>query len=72
MKDTIGSGLITGIFNPQDFNRLISREGKSLSQVFDERGYSKTPKLIQTLRNSLNYILSKEGFLKVKGLMLES
>lgn len=68
MKDTIGSGLITGIFNPQDFNRLISREGKSLSQVFDERGYSKTPKLIQNIKEFIELHIEQGRVLESEGL----
>lgn len=68
MKDTVGSGLITGAFNTHDFIRLRSREGKSLEQVFDERGYSKNPKPISNIKEFIELhieqgrVLESEGF----------
>lgn len=53
LKACLGSALVTDKFNPDDFVRLVSREGKTLEQVFDERGHSKELERIQGVKGYL-------------------
>ena len=49
-RSTIGSGLITKEVYKHDIGEAMNREGKTLSEVFKERGYSLQPKRIQGVK----------------------
>ena len=52
-RSTIGSGLITKEVYKHDIGEAVNREGKTLSEVFKERGYNMEPKRIQGVKEYL-------------------
>lgn len=68
MKATLGSSLITGEYNPEDFINLKSREGKSLGEIFKERGYNQTPEVIKGIKAYLELHIEQGRILENEGL----
>ncbi|NLY46966.1 MAG: Zn-dependent hydrolase [Tissierella sp.] len=68
MKATLGSSLITGEYNPDDFINLRSREGKSLGEIFKERGYNRSPEIIQGVKAYLELHIEQGRILEGEGL----
>lgn len=53
LKACLGSALVTGKFDPEDFVRLVSRDGKTLQQVFADRGHSTDLRVIDGVKGYL-------------------
>lgn len=68
LKSTFGSILITGEYDPDDFLNLKSRDGKNLGDVFKERGYSQTPKIIEGVKNYLELHIEQGRVLESENL----
>lgn len=68
MKATLGSSLITGEYSPQDFINLKSRTGKSLGEIFNERGYKQSPDIIQGVKTYLEIHIEQGRILENEGL----
>ncbi|MDR7870885.1 MAG: M20 family metallo-hydrolase [Tissierellaceae bacterium] len=68
MKATLGSSLITGEYNPSDFEVLKSRDGKSLMDIFKERGYDQTPEVIQGIKAYLELHIEQGRILESENL----
>ena len=70
MKATLGSSLITGEYNPGDFVNLKSRTGKSLQDIFKERGYNQTPDRIQGVKAYLELHIEQGRILESEDLKI--
>lgn len=70
MKATFGSSLITGEYNPKDFEVLKSREGKFLGEIFKERGYSQSPDVISGVKVFLELHIEQGRILESEGLKI--
>jgi N-carbamoyl-L-amino-acid hydrolase len=49
-RSTLGSGLITGSINGLEQAHAANREGKTLGEIFSERGYSLNPERIRGIK----------------------
>lgn len=70
MKATLGSSLITGDYNPEDFELLKSGTGKSLGEVFKERNYSQIPNIIQGVKAYLELHIEQGRILESQDLKI--
>ena len=52
-KCTIGSGLITGELTKDDVKGLVSKTGKSIIEIFNNKGYNLSPKKIENIKQYL-------------------
>lgn len=52
-KCTIGSGLITGELTRDDVKGLVSKTGKSIIEIFNNKGYSLSPRKIENIKQYL-------------------
>ncbi|MDR2479543.1 MAG: M20/M25/M40 family metallo-hydrolase, partial [Treponema sp.] len=50
---TLGSGLVTGQYRDQNLSGLTGRDGRTLGDIFAEKGYSLNPDQIQGIRSYL-------------------
>jgi len=69
MKATLGSSLITGEYDPKDFN-LKSKTGKALGQVFKERGYNPKPEIIKGVLAYLELHIEQGRVLETENLRI--
>ncbi|PWF25939.1 M20 family metallo-hydrolase [Ancrocorticia populi] len=53
MKATLASSLITGKFNESDFTALTARDGRTLKEIFEQRGHSLELNQIQGVKEYL-------------------
>lgn len=52
-KCTIGSGLITGELTRDDVKGLVSKTGRSIIEIFNNKGYNLSPKKIENVKQYL-------------------
>ncbi|MGL5313310.1 MAG: hydantoinase/carbamoylase family amidase [Peptostreptococcaceae bacterium] len=52
-KCTIGSGLITGELSKDEVRGLVSKTGRSIIEIFNNKGYSLSPKKIENVKQYL-------------------
>lgn len=66
-KCTIGSGLITNETYKHDVGESVSKAGKTLAEIFKERGYSLQPKRIRGVRQYLELHIEQGKVLEEYG-----
>jgi len=69
MKATLGSSLITGEYDTKDFN-LKSKTGKTLGDIFKERGYSQKPEIIKGVSAYLELHIEQGRVLETENLSI--
>jgi len=69
MKATLGSSLITGEYDPRVFN-LKSKTGKTLGQIFRERGYNQKPEIIKGVSAYLELHIEQGRILETENLRI--
>ena len=52
-KSTVGSGLITKQINKEDLLKLVSKNGRYMTDIFYSRGYNTNPKKIEGIKKYL-------------------
>ncbi|MDR1764516.1 MAG: hydantoinase/carbamoylase family amidase [Lachnospiraceae bacterium] len=66
-RSTIGSGLITNEIYKHDVGEAIGKDGRTLSEIFAERGYSLQPKRIRGVRQYLELHIEQGKVLEEYG-----
>lgn len=66
-RSTIGSGLITGEVYKHDIGDAANKQGKTLQEVFNERGYSLNPKRIQNVKEYIELHIEQGKVLEEYG-----
>jgi N-carbamoyl-L-amino-acid hydrolase len=69
-KCTIGSGLITGELSKDDVKGLISKTGKYIVEVFNNKGYSFTPKKIENIKQYIELHIEQGKVLEEYGIKI--
>lgn len=69
-KCTIGSGLITGELSKDDVKGLISKTGKYIVEVFNNKGYSFTPKRIENIKQYIELHIEQGKVLEEYGIKI--
>ena len=66
-RSTIGSGLITKEIYKHDVGEAVNKQGETLHEVFDRKGYSLTPDRIQGIREYLELHIEQGKVLEEYG-----
>lgn len=66
-RSTIGSGLITKEIYKHDVGEAVNKQGETLHEVFDRKGYSLTPERIQGIREYLELHIEQGKVLEEYG-----
>lgn len=66
-RSTIGSGLITNEIYKHDIGEAVNREGRTLREVFEERGYSLRPKRIRGVKEYIELHIEQGKVLEEYG-----
>ncbi|HSQ88476.1 hydantoinase/carbamoylase family amidase [Romboutsia sp.] len=67
-KCTIGSGLITGELTKGDVGGLVSKTGKYIREVFNNKGYNLSPKKIENIKQYLELHIEQGKVLEEYGI----
>lgn len=70
MKSTLGSALITGEYNPKNFETLKSRNGEKLGEIFANRGYCESPQKIRGMKSYLELHIEQGRILENENLKI--